>query len=114
MLLADGQMVYFGERGERAGMVDYLANQGFKCHPIPILLIIYVRIILLKSKDLYFNFYYYLIYIYMYILKVELLNDNENKKKLINAYVYWVREDPTGKKVIVVLLGFCDTVKIVE
>src|SRR5436190_5698947 len=30
MLLADGQMVYFGER---AGMIDYLANQEFKCHP---------------------------------------------------------------------------------
>ena len=30
MLMAGGQMVYFGER---VGMVDYLANQGFKCHP---------------------------------------------------------------------------------
>ena len=30
MLMADGRMVYFGER---ACMVDYLANQGFNCHP---------------------------------------------------------------------------------
>src|SRR5438045_8977495 len=30
ILLADGQMVYFGER---AKMVDYLADQGFECHP---------------------------------------------------------------------------------
>src|SRR5438270_140016 len=30
MLMSDGHMVYFGER---AGMVDYLANQGFKCQP---------------------------------------------------------------------------------
>jgi hypothetical protein len=31
---------------------------------------------------------------------VELLNDNESKKKLVNAYAHQVREDPTGKKVI--------------
>ena len=30
MLMAEGRMVYFGER---ADMVDYFANQGFKCHP---------------------------------------------------------------------------------
>jgi ABC-type multidrug transport system ATPase subunit len=29
MLMADGRMVYFGER---ADMIDYLSNQGFKCH----------------------------------------------------------------------------------
>ena len=29
MLMADGRMVYFGER---AGMIDYLSRQGFKCH----------------------------------------------------------------------------------
>ena len=30
ILMADGHMVYFGER---AGMMNYLASQGFKCHP---------------------------------------------------------------------------------
>ena len=31
---------------------------------------------------------------------MELLNDNEKKKKLINAYAHRLREDPDGKKVI--------------
>ena len=30
ILMADGQMVYFGEG---ADMVNYLANQGFNCRP---------------------------------------------------------------------------------
>ncbi|EXX59291.1 putative ATP-dependent permease ADP1 [Rhizophagus irregularis DAOM 197198w] len=30
MVMADGHMVYFGER---AGLVDYLADQGYKCPP---------------------------------------------------------------------------------
>jgi hypothetical protein len=31
---------------------------------------------------------------------VELLNDNESKQKLIDAYARQVREDPTGKQII--------------
>ena len=31
---------------------------------------------------------------------MELLIDNVNKQKLINAYAYQVREDPTGKQVV--------------
>ncbi|GBC06325.1 hypothetical protein RclHR1_06770008 [Rhizophagus clarus] len=69
MLMADGQMVYFGER---ADVVDYLADQGFKCHPN------------FNPSD--------------YIM--ELLNDNTIKQKLINAYAHKVRDDPTGKQVI--------------
>ena len=33
-------------------------------------------------------------------IKVELLNNDANKKKLINVYAHKVREDPTGKKEI--------------
>ncbi|CAI2175213.1 15776_t:CDS:10 [Funneliformis geosporum] len=69
MLMADGHMVYFGER---AGIVNYLANQGFKCHPN------------FNPAD--------------YIL--ELLNNNEIKKKLINAYAVQVRDEPTGKQIV--------------
>ncbi|PKK74390.1 P-loop containing nucleoside triphosphate hydrolase protein [Rhizophagus irregularis] len=69
MLMADGHMVYFGER---AGVVDYLADQGYKCHPN------------FNPAD--------------YIL--ELLNDNTIKQKLINAYAHSIRDDPTGKQAI--------------
>ncbi|POG78577.1 P-loop containing nucleoside triphosphate hydrolase protein [Rhizophagus irregularis DAOM 181602=DAOM 197198] len=69
MLMADGHMVYFGER---AGVVDYLADQGYKCHPN------------FNPAD--------------YIL--ELLNDNTIKQNLINAYAHDVRDDPTGKQVV--------------
>ncbi|RGB41582.1 P-loop containing nucleoside triphosphate hydrolase protein [Rhizophagus diaphanus] len=69
MLMADGHMVYFGER---AGVVDYLADQGYRCH-------------------LNFN-------PANYILK--LLNDNTIKQKLINAYTHKTRDDPTGKQVV--------------
>ncbi|GES90974.1 ABC transporter G family member 9-like [Rhizophagus clarus] len=69
MLMADGHMVYFGER---ADVVDYLADQGFKCHPN------------FNPAD--------------YIL--ELLNDNTIKQKLINAYAHKVRDDPTGKQIV--------------
>ncbi|PKY24465.1 P-loop containing nucleoside triphosphate hydrolase protein [Rhizophagus irregularis] len=68
MLMADGHMVYFGER---AGVVDYLADQGYKCHPN------------FNPAD--------------YIL--ELLNDNTIKQKLINAYTHKTRDDPTGKQI---------------
>ncbi|PKC04660.1 P-loop containing nucleoside triphosphate hydrolase protein [Rhizophagus irregularis] len=69
MLMADGHMVYFGER---AGVVDYLADQGYKCHPN------------FNPAD--------------YIL--ELLNDNTIKQKLINGYAHSIRDDPTGKQAI--------------
>ncbi|UZO17949.1 uncharacterized protein OCT59_009278 [Rhizophagus irregularis] len=69
MLMADGHMVYFGER---AGVVDYLADQGYKCHPN------------FNPAD--------------YIL--ELLNDNTIKQKLINAYTHKTRDDPTGKQIV--------------
>ncbi|RGB41806.1 P-loop containing nucleoside triphosphate hydrolase protein [Rhizophagus diaphanus] len=69
MLMADGHMVYFGER---AGVVDYLADQGYKCHPN------------FNPAD--------------YIL--ELLNDNTIKQKLINRYAHSIRDDPTGKQAI--------------
>ncbi|CAB4475285.1 unnamed protein product [Rhizophagus irregularis] len=68
MLMADGHMVYFGER---AGVVKYLADQGYKCHPN------------FNPAD--------------YIL--ELLNDNTIKQKLINAYTHKTRDDPTGKQI---------------
>ena len=55
MLMADGHMVYFGER---AGMVDYLANQGFECHPnfnpadyIRMYRFIYYRYLVLQFKS---------------------------------------------------------------
>ncbi|GBB97689.1 hypothetical protein RclHR1_03040006 [Rhizophagus clarus] len=69
MLMADGHMVYFGEG---ANVVDYLADQGYKCHPN------------FNPAD--------------YIL--ELLNDNTIKQKLINTYAHKVRDDPTGKQVV--------------
>ncbi|CAG8478068.1 4022_t:CDS:10 [Funneliformis mosseae] len=69
MLMADGHMVYFGER---AGIVNYLTNQGHKCHPN------------FNPAD--------------YIL--ELLNNNDIKKKLINAYANQVKDDPTGKQIV--------------
>ncbi|PKY24803.1 P-loop containing nucleoside triphosphate hydrolase protein [Rhizophagus irregularis] len=69
MLMADGHMVYFGER---AGVVDYLDDLGYKCHSN------------FNPAD--------------YIL--ELLNDNTIKQKLINAYAHNIRDDPTGKQVV--------------
>ncbi|RGB42727.1 P-loop containing nucleoside triphosphate hydrolase protein [Rhizophagus diaphanus] len=69
MVMADGRMVYFGER---AGVVDYLADQGYKCPPN-------------------FNLANY---------ALELLNDNTIKQKLINAYTHKTRDDPTGKQVV--------------
>ncbi|CAB4397744.1 unnamed protein product [Rhizophagus irregularis] len=69
MLMADGHMVYFGER---AGVVNYLVDQGYKCHPN------------FNPTD--------------YIL--ELLNDNTIKQKLINAYTNKTRDDPTGKQIV--------------
>ncbi|EXX75679.1 uncharacterized protein OCT59_006902 [Rhizophagus irregularis] len=69
MLMADGNMVYFGER---AGVVDYLDDLGYKCHSN------------FNPAD--------------YIL--ELLNDNTIKQKLINAYAHNIRDDPTGKQVV--------------
>ncbi|POG62577.1 hypothetical protein GLOIN_2v1757928 [Rhizophagus irregularis DAOM 181602=DAOM 197198] len=69
MVMADGHMVYFGER---AGAVDYLADQGYKCPPN-------------------FNPANY---------ALELLNDNTIKQKLINAYTHKTRDDPTGKQVV--------------
>ena len=49
-----------------------------------------------RSKD-YFNCD--LINLNAYV-KVELLNHDENRKQLINAYAHHVRNDPTGKKLI--------------
>ncbi|GBB87851.1 hypothetical protein RclHR1_14340008 [Rhizophagus clarus] len=69
MLVCDGRMVYFGERANAA---DYLANQGFKCHP---------------------NYN-----IADYIL--ELLTDDKSKQQLIDSYAHQVRDDPTGKQVV--------------
>ncbi|PKC56256.1 hypothetical protein RhiirA1_501347, partial [Rhizophagus irregularis] len=69
MVMADGHMVYFGER---AGAVDYLTDQGYKCPPN-------------------FNPANY---------ALELLNDNTIKQKLINAYTHKTRDDPTGKQVV--------------
>ncbi|CAB4444821.1 unnamed protein product [Rhizophagus irregularis] len=71
MVMADGHMVYFGER---AGLVDYLADQGYKCPP-----------------NFNFNLANY---------ALELLNDNTIKQKLINAYTHKTRDDPTGKQVV--------------
>ncbi|PKC04410.1 hypothetical protein RhiirA5_422285 [Rhizophagus irregularis] len=71
MVMADGHMVYFGER---AGVVDYLADQGYKCPP-----------------NFNFNLANY---------ALELLNDNTIKQKLINAYTHKTRDDPTGKQIV--------------
>ncbi|CAB4418467.1 unnamed protein product [Rhizophagus irregularis] len=69
MVMADGHMVYFGER---AGAVDYLADQGYKCPPN------------INPAN----------------YALELLNDNTIKQKLINAYTHKTRDDPTGKQVV--------------
>ena len=62
LLMADGQMIYFGER---ADVVDYFADQGFKCHanfnPAD-----YIRkyFILFRSSPIFFKFLLIKIYIF--------------------------------------------------
>ncbi|RIB11361.1 P-loop containing nucleoside triphosphate hydrolase protein, partial [Gigaspora rosea] len=69
LLMADGHVVYFGDS---ADTVDYLANQGFVCHPN-------------------FNPADYML---------ELLNNPTTKQKLISAYAKSIQSDSSGKLVV--------------
>ncbi|CAG8696953.1 21385_t:CDS:10, partial [Cetraspora pellucida] len=69
LLMADGQVAYFGDS---KNVVDYLANEGFICHPN------------FNPAD--------------YIL--ELLSDSTIKQKLITAHTQRLQSDPSGKLVV--------------
>ncbi|CAG8547496.1 37058_t:CDS:2 [Gigaspora margarita] len=69
LLMADGHVVYFGDS---ADTVDYLANEGFICHPN-------------------FNPADYML---------ELLNNPTTKQKLISTYAKSIQSDSSGKLVV--------------
>ncbi|CAG8445992.1 21921_t:CDS:10 [Dentiscutata erythropus] len=69
LLMADGQVAYFGDS---ADIVDYLANEGFVCHPN-------------------FNPADYML---------ELLNNPTAKQKLITAHAKSIQSDSSGKLVV--------------
>ncbi|CAG8529734.1 4190_t:CDS:10, partial [Dentiscutata heterogama] len=69
LLMADGQVAYFGDS---ADIVDYLANEGFVCHPN-------------------FNPADYML---------ELLNNPTAKQKLITTHANSIQSDSSGKLVV--------------